>query len=133
MATNASQVRERISIAKSLNEDPSIVVQWAVDTLNMKNGLAKAYVKNLWNETTKTLTPIEQPTFITPMRGSFNSLLEVKTYLESINIPIESFNGHTIYSGIGKIGMAFGEISINQGGTKIVVRTAAEFKQFVTN
>lgn len=46
----ADVVRTRIGIAKRNNEDPTVVVQWAVDNLGMTKALAKSYVQNNWSK-----------------------------------------------------------------------------------
>lgn len=43
-------VRERIKEAKEKNEEPSVVVKWAVDNLGMTKALASSYVKNNWGK-----------------------------------------------------------------------------------
>ena len=41
-------VRERIAVAKRNSEAPEVVVQWAMENLGFKLGLAKVYVKENW-------------------------------------------------------------------------------------
>jgi hypothetical protein len=41
-------VRARIKEAKEKNEEPVVVVKWAVDNLGMTKALASSYVKNNW-------------------------------------------------------------------------------------
>lgn len=46
----ADVVRTRIGFAKRNNEDPTVVIQWAVDNLGMTKALAKSYVQNNWSK-----------------------------------------------------------------------------------
>ena len=48
--TKSSLVREQIAVAKRNNLAPETVVAWAVETLGMKLGLAKVYVKENWGK-----------------------------------------------------------------------------------
>lgn len=48
--TKADRVRGRIRQAKTNNEAPDVVVQWAVLNLGMTRALASTYVKNNWNK-----------------------------------------------------------------------------------
>ena len=48
--TKSALVREQIAVAKRNNLAPETVVAWAVETLGMKLGLAKVYVKENWGK-----------------------------------------------------------------------------------